>query len=56
MVTNQRYIASNKNMKKGYWQIIDTKTGYAVESGFTSKKYAEERAKSYDHHSKTSWR
>ena len=37
---SKRYVVSNEGMKKGYWKIIDTKTGYVKSSGITSKKGA----------------
>jgi hypothetical protein len=32
-----RYAASKEGMSKGYWKIVDTTTGNAVESGMRSK-------------------
>lgn len=36
-LNEERYEVSNKDMKKGYWKIIDTETNKTVSSGFTTK-------------------
>ncbi len=38
---NDRYQVSTKNMKKGYYKVIDSITGEAVQSGLTIKSVAQ---------------
>ena len=41
MPEQQRYIATKQNMMKGYWKVMDTKTGETVQSGIQTKSVAQ---------------
>lgn len=41
MLNEERYEVSNKDMKKGYWKVIDKKTGKTIKSGLTTRKGAQ---------------